>query len=494
MRVAIGEFIHETDSFCAHKTALSAFYEQGEFCETGIIIGNDIIDNHEGLGTGTDGFIKKCRQYEWEIVPTITAETLPSGTIEKAAYEFIKGTMIDKLSEAEVDAMLLHLHGAALVEDMDDCEGDLLESIKKQVGDIPLVVIYDLHANVTPLMVKCADIMLGYNEEPHIDIYDRAMEAGDILKKIFDGDIVNPITKFNQPPMILPAINMATANNPMKALFEMAYEWEKHPEVINVSIFGGFYGSDQYNAGPCIVATVENNAPLASEIVQKIGLEMWERRHEFIVECKDIDETVRKALDEGGVWALIDEADDPAGGGSCDGTEILASFIRHNLSSAGIATICDREVVEKAFELGLGAEIDCFLGCKTDDLHGETLHITGKVDHLRTDPIPWGTWEDADVMQNVGRTVVIDISGIKVIVTEMKAVTEDIDIFEMLGYDVTKMNALGLKGLGLHIKKAYGSKIDHYIPADGKGVTHPDLRKIGTYYNIRRPVFPLDSI
>ena len=109
MRVAIGEFIHETDSFCAHKTALSAFYEQGEFCETGIIIGNDIIDNHEDLGTGTDGFIKKCRQYEWEIVPTITAETLPSGTIENEAYEFIKETMIDKLSEAEVDAMLLHL-------------------------------------------------------------------------------------------------------------------------------------------------------------------------------------------------------------------------------------------------------------------------------------------------------------------------------------------------------------------------------------------------
>lgn len=62
-----------------------------------------------------------------------------------------------------------------------DCEGDLLSSIKALVGEgTPIYAVLDLHANVSPLMVKNADLLLGYNTEPHVDIRKRESECVEI--------------------------------------------------------------------------------------------------------------------------------------------------------------------------------------------------------------------------------------------------------------------------------------------------------------------------
>ena len=38
--------------------------------------------------------------------------------------------------------------------------------------DVPLVVSLDLHANVTPEMVKHADALIAYRTYPHVDMAD----------------------------------------------------------------------------------------------------------------------------------------------------------------------------------------------------------------------------------------------------------------------------------------------------------------------------------
>jgi hypothetical protein len=56
------------------------------------------------------------------------------------------------------------------------------------------------------------------------------------------------------------------------------------------------------------------------------------------------------------------------------------------------------------------------------------------------------------------------------------------------------MQAVAFKGLGLHIRQALEGKIKTFLPIDGVGVTHPDVRKLGPYTRIKRPVWPLDEI
>ena len=49
-----------------------------------------------------------------------------------------------------VDGVLLDLHGAMVVEGIDDGDGDLLEAVRGAVGpDCPVVATFDLHGNHT---------------------------------------------------------------------------------------------------------------------------------------------------------------------------------------------------------------------------------------------------------------------------------------------------------------------------------------------------------
>ena len=93
-----------------------------------------------------------------------------------------------------------------------------------------------------------------------------------------------------------------------------------------------------------------------------------------------------------------------------------------------------------------------------------------------------------------GVIAVLDVSGVLVAITERKIVTENIDLFELLGWDVSTMQVVGFKGLGGHIQQIIGPKMQRYIRIDGVGVTHRDVRKVGQYKRINRPIWPLDDV
>jgi microcystin degradation protein MlrC len=94
----------------------------------------------------------------------------------------------------------------------------------------------------------------------------------------------------------------------------------------------------------------------------------------------------------------------------------------------------------------------------------------------------------------VGLLGVLDVNGILVVVTETKVGAENIDIFEVLGFDVRQMQVVSFKGLGLHIAQALEGKINTFIPVDAPGITHPDVRKLGPYTRVQRPIWPLDDM
>lgn len=54
--------------------------------------------------------------------------------------------------------------------------------------------------------------------------------------------------------MVVPAILTSTNIDPMKSLMKRAMSWEQRDNVVNVAVFSGFYGSEQYEAGTSVVA------------------------------------------------------------------------------------------------------------------------------------------------------------------------------------------------------------------------------------------------
>ena len=488
MKVEIGSFGHETSSFSNEKTDLNLF-KTFTFDEP-----EEIIEKHKGMPCtigSLGGFIDYALEKDWEIVPLIAAACLPTGPIEHDAYEYIKDKMVNGI-EDDVDGVLLHLHGAAVVDGLDDAEGDMLTAVREKVGpNTPVIVELDLHANVSKLMFEKATAIYGYDEQPHTDVRERQIEGAQLFEAIMiDG--VKPVAAWAQPPMLLPAILTETKSGPMQKTRQKACEWEKKDGVINVATFAGFYGSDKYSAGASIVVTTDNDKDLAVQIARDMADYMWSIKEEFYFEMAPIDESIEKAKAEGGFWAFIDECDDPLGGGTADGTFILQKMIEHEVASGGVSTINDPEIIQEAISAGVGGTVTGLLGAKKDRLHGEPIKLNATVEKITNETIPWAYWDEEN-RQDVGTIAVLNQKGIKIVVTELKAGTENIDIFGILGYDVNDLNIVVMKGLGQAIRDVFKEKPRDYITPESIGITNPDVTKIGDFKKLRRPIYPFDK-
>ena len=490
MRFLIGMFAHESNSFCEHTTG------ENDFKQWELSWGDEVVHNHQGKRTVLGGFIDGLREEGAQVFGSVAATTVPSGPVEQSFYMRIKTDLVDAVRRVgELDGILLNLHGAMSVvegSNINDPEGDLVSSVREVLGsNIPIGVVLDLHSDTTDLLLQKTDLTLAYNEEPHRDGYDRGVEAANLIKQIREGKI-KPIAVRERVPMLLPAINMATDQGPMYELHQLRAELEDVTDVIDVSLHAGFYGADQAEVGFNVVCTTDNQPELAQEIARRMALAAWKKRDQFVVPLISISDAVDRALISDEPVGLIDEADDPAGGGSADSVEILRGMLKGGIHSGGISTINDPSVVGVMVDAGEGANISVSLGAKTDSLHGKPIELQGRVMKIYRRPIPMDHWSGRSF--DIGRLGVLEVQGILVVVTETKIITENIDIFEILGFDVTKMQAVSFKGLGLHIRQALEGKINTFIPVDGVGVTHPDVRKLGPYKRVKRPVWPLDHM
>lgn len=146
MRIAIGEFAHETNTFCPGLTEVEDFRRR--HWEAGA----EILVNHRGVRDELGGMVEAGERLGIEIVPTFATSTEPSATISGRAYETIRDELFTAIRAAgPVDAICLSLHGAGSAEGIDDVEGTILGELREIVGrGLPIVVTLDLHGNTTP--------------------------------------------------------------------------------------------------------------------------------------------------------------------------------------------------------------------------------------------------------------------------------------------------------------------------------------------------------
>ena len=114
--------------------------------------------------------------------------------------------------------MLLHLHGAMVVDRHEDGEGELLARLRHRLGpDVPIVVTLDLHANVTQRMADNANALIAFRTYPHIDQYERAWQGAELLERAMRGE-VRPRTVIARRPMLYGLDWGRTQRGPMAEL------------------------------------------------------------------------------------------------------------------------------------------------------------------------------------------------------------------------------------------------------------------------------------
>src|SRR5437763_13288973 len=120
-RIAIGGFLHETNTFAPTKAGYDAFMHGSGAAS--IADAASVLTTMRNINAGQSGFIAAAETNGWDLVPTIACFASPSAHVTEDAFERIIGVMIARIKAAgRLDGVYLDLHGAMVTEHLDDGE------------------------------------------------------------------------------------------------------------------------------------------------------------------------------------------------------------------------------------------------------------------------------------------------------------------------------------------------------------------------------------
>jgi microcystin degradation protein MlrC len=487
MRVAIGGYIVAVNSFATQRMGLELF-------QRATFTGDALFKVGRGE-SAISGFLAGAKENNWDIVPLQFVVPGVGGTVSKDAHEWAKETFLGMLRKAgPVDGVFLQLHGTAAADHVDDCEGDLLAAIRGLLGEkVPIIASLDGHANVTPLMVKQASMLIGVKTNPHYDFVPVGRQAAQIMAGMCNGT-VTPTGAWAQPAMAPGLQKLYIASGwPMEHLMRLSQNLaRRHASVLDVSLLGGFFCVDMAETGISAVVTTDKEPNLARDIADQIKEACWAKRQAFHTDMVSVEDAVREAVDtEDGPVVLGDLADSGGAGTPGDGTVLLAELLKQNAKGAVIGNIADPAVVQEAMKAGIGKQVTLTVGGKVDQFHGDPVQISGRVRVIHDGVFTAATKFNAGTYHR-GPTAVLDCGGIEVILTSRPVLVFEVNHFRSLGIEPTQRKILTAKSELQH-RAGFEGVASKIIDVDTPGRATQVLSRL-PYKKIRRPVFPLDDI
>lgn len=484
MRVAVGGVMQETNTFCVVRSTLRDFAPH-------IRRGEEIVSVFAGTRTPIGGFLEAARREGFDVVPTYFANATPSGLTDAQTFETLLAELSNRLRAARpFDGVLLALHGAMAADGSLDADGTIARRVREAIGsEIPLSIEIDLHGNVSQELVDEVDILVGYDTYPHVDPYDRGIEAGTLLSRLLRGTI-RPVLAIAKPPLLMVPQAQFTSQFPMSAVMAEAQRLEAQPGMLAVTVAGGFCYADVPHAGLTVVAMADGDRAPAQAAASRVADLAWSHREAFTIRNLSVEEGVKRAVRAPrGPVLIVDVGDNIGGGGPGDGTVILDALLKARVSGA-VVTMADPVAVAGAVEAGAGAAITLSVGGRVDPRHGSPVQISGRVRRM-TDGryVNKGTYMTGAVVE-MGRTAVLETDGIQLILTERKTPPFDLEQLRSVGIEPTEQGIIVVKA-AIAWRAAYEPIAAEILEVDTPGVTSTDLTSF-PFANLRRPIYPLD--
>lgn len=487
MKIGVAGCVHESNTFAPSKTTLK------DFEENWVVGAKQFINRYKGTNTEMGGVIEASEVDNWELIPIFFTQAIPKGTVTREAMDTILSNLLGELKKVadSLDGLVLILHGAMVSENIKDVEGEVIRKARSFMKDKPIAVTLDLHANITEEMVEESEIIVGYNTYPHIDMKERAIEACKLICSTIKNQI-KPITVIEKPNLLVSPSSMDTNVSPMKDIMDKAFEYEKDPEVLNVTIAGGFPYSDVKFAGFSIVVITNDNQAKAEKIAKELSGMVIAKQNQFKTKMKSVEESLSIVNQKQKKPIIFIESSDNVGGGSpADATHVLQKLIDHGQDSF-LTIIYDPENVEKAINIGLGGNFEGRVGGKVDKnnnspvLHGEPVLIKGKVRLLSNGEFVHHGPHKTGLKSSMGKTAVISLDDCEnsvVVLTEKRVSPRDINQYRSLGLEVEQFKIIVVKA-AIAWKTAFETvNIEDAIEIDTPGCCSSNLNHF-SYINI----------
>lgn len=485
MRVAIGGIMQETNTFCAVPATMQDFAQH-------VRRGDEIIATYAGTKAPIGGFLDAARTEGLTILPTYFARATSSGLTDRHAFDTLTSELCEALrSVMPMDGVLLALHGAMAADGAPDGDGEIVRRVRDVIGpDIPIAIELDLHANISCDLVEHVDVLVGYDTYPHLDMYERGVEAGTLLAGRLRHEI-RPAMARVAPPLLLVPQSQFTARPPMAELLAEAHRIEAEPGMLAVTVAGGFCYADVPHAGFTVVAIANDDKARAEAAAQRIADLAWAQREGFGIRNVPVAEGVACAMTAPrGPVVIVDVGDNIGGGGPGDGTILLQALLEAGAQGAVVA-IADPEAVAAAIDAGVGVEVNVSVGGKVDGRHGPPVPVRGRVRAITDGRYVNRGRFMTGVPVYMGRSVVVEVDGLELLLTERKTSPFDLEQLRSAGIEPTRSRIIVVKA-AIAWRAAYEPIATEIIEVDTPGVTSTKLTGF-PFVHVRRPIYPLDA-
>ncbi len=483
-RVAIGGILVECNHFGGLPNDMARF-EQYE-----LFRGDDMRQMTTSV---VGGMLAALGDRGGAAVPLIYASACAGGPVTGHCYRQLRGELLERLARSlPVDGVLMPLHGAALAEDVDDPDGDMIHAVRDMVGpDVPVVATLDLHANVTAEMVAYADALLAWETYPHVDQYSTGRRATNLLLDILEGRC-RPTMAMGKVPVITSAINGGTeGDDPFADLMRFTKSLEQQPGVLSTSLILIHPYMDVPDMGSGGLVVTDDDVDTAAALAHDIAMRYWQRRHDLEPEVWTPEEAIAEGLTiEGGPVILVETADCSGGGAAGDSIASLAALVDSRVNELSLVPVVDPEAAQACHAAGEDVEITVALGHKLDPQWGPTRTFTGRVVRLSDGYFTYtgGQWEG--LRAAMGQSAVLAIGSVHVLITTYGTYDWADEQFQSVGLDASTARFVVAKN-PMNYRQPYGDIAREMIILDTPGPTPATLRHV-KFKSLRRPYFPAD--
>jgi microcystin degradation protein MlrC len=477
-RIAVGGFLHETNTFAPTKATYADFVHGGGW--PSMAHGAEVLKVMRNINVGLAGFVEAAETNGWEMVPTISCAASPSAHVTRDAYERIVKVMIDGIAAAgPLDAVYLDLHGAMVTEHLDDGEGEILARLRRVVGnELPVVASLDLHANVTPEMIEHADALIAYRTYPHIDMAETGRAAAKHLTLLLRSR--QRLAKaFRQLPFLIPISWQCTNDQPTKSIYQQLAALQNEA-VPMLSFAPGFPAADFAHCGPSVFAygRTQRDADAAAD---RIAVLIESHEDDFDGRIYSPDEGVRHAMELAKTATrpivIADTQDNPGAGGDSDTTGMLRALVRNNASRAALGVIFDPGSARAAHAAGVGATLTLALGGKSGISGDAPYEATFMVEKLSDGKFvasgPYYGGRDMDM----GPSAALRIGDVRVVVSSHKAQLADQSMYRYVGIEPSEQAILVNKS-SVHFRADFEPIADKLLICAAPGAMPADTASL----------------
>jgi len=490
LKIAVASFSHETCTFCPRPTTVDDF-EAGK-----VLHGEEVLENARGIPSYINGFIKAAdEEDDVELVGVLAASRSRGGSsgswLTEECFDKYSQGVADGLREAgELDGVLLALHGAMAATGYPKPEAEIVRRAREAVGDAPIMVTLDLHANEDSELTDAADAVFILKTYPHVDSEEIGYTAARCMIETLRGEF-KPTMALRKPGVMTPSVYQGTGESPAREIMDRARAWERKEEnCYCVSVAFGFAYADVPDVGATVIAVTNDDPALAEKIAEDVSGYIWSLREPFagkkLPKTREAVAQAIKLAKAGETPVIIADHSDRMG----DSTHVLKELMRQGATDFCVATISDETAIEKLGKSRVGDTVQVNVGGHADKYSGEPVTIRGALEYLGdcsfvlTGPMSRGD------TRRLGVSAVLGFGeNNHVILTPTLHQVLDDAIFPAVGLSLDDLDIVAIKSR-VHFRAFYNDAAGSIVVVDAPGLGPADLSQ-HTYINIPEDIYPV---